>query len=1185
MSTDPSSEDLHRLASGFLDGTLPPEEMSVFLDCLARRPEARQIYRSLCELEALLIQDGAVRQVLADADDEPANVLPLHPAEDLPDAGTHQERRTETPRPTRPGRLAILAGLAAAVILTVAYLLRSPETPLTRPPQPAGTPLAVAVQVNQPSPSAVEAPLPPPAPVVLPPPPAQTPEEAYARLQIADNGSNKRPPAQGGSVVAKVRFNRDVRPLLSENCFACHGPDSSGRKADLRLDREDLAFAPRKKAPPVLTRFRAEKSELYRRIAEASPDDLMPPPDSHKKLSPAEIELLRRWIEEGAEWEEHWAFIPPKKTEPPQITGDTWSRNEIDRFILEEMGTRGLKPSAVAEPHTLLRRLTLDLTGLPPTPEESAAFARDPSPEAYEKAVDRLLQSEHYGEHRARYWLDAARYADTHGLHLDNYREMWAYRDWVVSAFNANLPFDRFTLAQLAGDLLPNATEADRIATGFIRCNVTSSEGGAIPEEFAARYAVDRTSTMGTVWMGLTLGCCACHDHKFDPVTQKEFYSLLAYFNNLDEDPMDKNDKNSRPAMFIGAGEPVDDRLTRARAAATGAAKARDTALAATETAYQAWVTDPATRGLNELPWPVPPVFTLRTEGAAEVAAPFDVRSPFAIQAAFTTPATTDSLPVLELTDASGRVRFRLSASANRITAEIYGKSATDYAGSARIRGVRGETRYEVLVNSDGSGNGAGLQIYLNGAFATNNAFSFGQLSADSAPVNGIRRGNAAIVLESAVGFPRYLGSKDREALKDRTALPGLLRKPADKRNDTEKKRLREAYAQLVDPQMREPNAALAAAEAAASAIETGTPLTLIAKEKTQPAMAHVLFRGEYDQPREPAPPGVPQVLPSLPENAPANRLSLARWLVAPEHPLTARVTVNRFWQELFGTGLVKTAEDFGVQGERPSHPELLDWLAVDFREHGWDVRRLLKTLVMSATYRQTSSASEEQYRSDPENRLHARGPRFRLDAEMIRDQVLFSSGILSTRRGGPSVKPDQPGNIWEVLGYQGSNTMVFFPDQGDNLYRRSLYTFWKRTAPPPNMTLFDAPNRESCTVRRERTNTPLQALVMMNDTQYLEAARSLAATLMETGTDSNRRMATAFQRVVGRPIDTDSRQVLEECHTQYLEHFQQQPGKAAALLRVGELPSRDAGHPAETAALALVISQLFNLAEVLNKN
>ncbi|HMF13022.1 MAG TPA: PSD1 and planctomycete cytochrome C domain-containing protein, partial [Gemmataceae bacterium] len=726
----------------------------------------------------------------------------------------------------------------------------------------------------------------------------------FARSQAADAAPSD----------AKIDFDRQVRPILSENCFACHGPDDKARKAKLRLDTKAGAFARLRGGGSAIVAGKPAESELFRRVSSADADERMPPVKSGKKLSGGQIDLVRQWIEQGADWSEHWSFVAPKRPQLPNVAGGNWARNGIDRFVLAKLQASGLEPSPQADRVTLVRRLTLDLTGLPPKPADVDAFVADKAPDAYEKVVDRLLASPHFGERMALDWLDAARFADTHGYHIDSGRDMSKWRDWVISAFNADMPFDQFTVEQLSGDLLPGATPEQRIASGFNRNHMINFEGGAIPEEYHTAYLVDRVNTTGTVWLGLTVGCAQCHEHKFDPITQKEYYQLFAFFHNVPENGLDGNKGNAAPLLKLPS---------------------------------------PGQKQMME----------------------------------------------------------HLSAAIKDL--------------EPRVKSFK---------------------------------------------------------------------SKDPEAKTLTDRLAKLKRELSD--------------------------------------LDKQVPTTMVMEEMPKPRDTFVLVRGQYDRKGDKVIANVPAFLPPLPKEAPLNRLGLARWMVDPAHPLTPRVTVSRYWQMFFGTGLVKTAEDFGSQGEKPSHPELLDWLAVEFvapstvpagsgSKNPWDIKAFVKLIVTSATYRQSSAVVREHYARDPENRLLARGPRLRLQAEFIRDEALAVSGLLNRDIGGKSVSPYQPAGLWEELMSRsdGKNwtAQTYTQDHGRDLYRRTMYTFWKRTCPPPTLATFDAPDRETCTVRRARTNTPLQALVLLNDPTYVEASRKLAERIVAEAKSVDDRLVLAFRLATAR--------------------------------------------------------------------
>jgi hypothetical protein len=791
-----------------------------------------------------------------------------------------------------------------------------------------------------------------------------------------------------------IDFNRQIRPILSDNCFKCHGPDDKQRKAELRLDVREGALGD----GGVIVPGQAAQSELIRRVTADDAAVRMPPAKTGKRLTPQQIQLLRQWIDQGAEWSRHWSFLPPRRPALPKVADTAWPRNALDYFILAWLEAQGLKPSPEADKVTLIRRLTLDLTGLPPTPAEVDAFLADTRPNAYEKLVDRLLASPRYGERLALEWLDAARYADTHGYHIDSGRDMYRWREWVIDAFNRNLPFDQFTVEQLAGDLLPGATVGQRIASGFNRNHMINFEGGAIPEEYHTAYIVDRVNTTATVWLGLTIACAQCHDHKYDPITQKEYYQLYAFFNNVPEKGLDGSQGNAAPLL---------------------------------------------------------------------------------------------KAPSPQQQQALGRL-------------------------AAEIRQV---------------------EEYLNGPLAGSDAVQ-------------IRRGNRS----------RTQVSPEVRQLTDQLA------------------KLRQTYADL----------------------DKKIPTTMVMQEMPTPRDTFLLTRGQYNLRGEKVTAGVPASLSPLPTGAPANRLGLARWLVDPAHPLTARVTVNRYWQMYFGTGLVKTSEDFGSQGEWPSHPELLDWLAVELMspskaplgtgvQRAWDVKAFQKLIVTSATYRQSSAVTPELLARDPENRLLARAPRLRLPAEFIRDQALAVSGLLNGEIGGASVSPYQPPGLWEELASRQDGfkwtAQVYVQSHGKDLYRRTMYTFWKRTSPPPTLMTFDAPDRETCTVRRARTNTPLQALVLLNDPTYVEASRKLAERLLtEAGSTVEERITFAFRLTTARRPNAAEVAVLRKLFEEQVAVYRKDRRAALKLLGVGESKRNDKLDVAELAAWTTIASVILNLDETVTK-
>ena len=1004
-----------------------------------------------------------------------------------------------------------------------------------------------------------------------------------------------------------IDFARQIRPILSNRCFVCHGPDEGTREADLRLDTKEGAFADLGGYSAVAP-GKPDESELLVRISEEDPDMRMPP-SGKEPLSKDEIALIRRWIETGATWNDHWSFVKPVRPPLPAVHHEDWIRNPIDRFVLARLESKGLTPNDAADKTTLLRRVTFDLTGLPPTLQEIDAFLADDSADAYEKVVDRLLASPRYGEHAARYWLDAARYGDTHGLHLDNERSMWLYRDWVINALNENKPYDQFTIEQLAGDLLPEPTLDQKIASGFNRCNVTTSEGGAIDEEFLMRYAVDRTETTGTIWLGLTVGCAVCHDHKFDPISQKEFYELYAFFNSTSEKAMDGNALLPAPMVKVPSLEQAQrqEELKKQIAAVNQEIQA---ALAKIE--YEDPLKEATPESLD------PQDYVWIDEALPAGAKPQgDGPNPF------------------QLVSLSGRPAEHGEKASTR-TAQGRSQHFFTEASPPLVIGQGDVLFTHVLLDPDNPPREIMLQwndgSWEHRAFWGEDTIDWGKAdTASRRRIGDLPEPGKWTRLEIPVGkvglkpgakvngwaFTQFDGTVfwDTAGIRTRTPQAGqgyrsqraweaafgkgeslpkplqdiLAKKPED-RNEGESKQLHEHFLENVFEDVRATFQPLHAKrdglKKQTDELDNEIPATLVSKELAEPRPAFVMKRGQYDQPGEPVTRDVPAVLPPFPADSPRNRLGLAQWLVSDGNPLSARVAVNRFWQRYFGVGLVKTSEDFGNQGEQPSHPELLDWLAVEFQQSGWDVKHLQRLIVTSATYRQTSKMTPEQYAADPENRLLARGPRFRLDAEMVRDNALSVSGLLVERVGGPSVKPYQPLGIWKAVGYTTSNTANFKQDHGDALYRRSLYSFWKRTAPPPTLQLLDAPSRETCTVRRSRTNTPLAALALLNDVQFFETARALAQrTLTEAGPEAKDRANYAFRLATARRPTDDELAILVRQYEAQQAAYAADPEAAKKVLTVGENKPPDGLDPVELAAWTLVANCILNLDETMSKN
>jgi Protein of unknown function (DUF1553)/Protein of unknown function (DUF1549)/Planctomycete cytochrome C/Concanavalin A-like lectin/glucanases superfamily len=1045
---------------------------------------------------------------------------------------------------------------------------------------------------------------------------------------------NQIAPAQQATATApNVDFQRQVRPILSDNCFHCHGPDEATRLAGLRLDTQEGAFEKRESGA-VIVPGNPNGSLLYQRIMAKDETQRMPPESSHKVLTDDQKRILKEWIEQGAAWKQHWSFVPATRPPVPVVTGQGWVKNPIDAYILARLESANLQPSVAADKRTLIRRVSLDLTGLPPEPDEVEAFLKDDAKNAYEKVVDRLLASSRWGEHRARYWLDAARYADTHGIHVDNYREMWPYRDWVIDAFNRNLSFDRFTVEQLAGDLLPNRTFDQQIASGFHRCNVTTNEGGVIPEEVDAIYAKDRVDTTGTVWLGLTVGCATCHDHKFDPISARDFYSLAAFFRNTTQPTMDGNISDTPPIIVVPRledrsrwdklnrdSEEIRNRMERQRQAESKGflkwlkSDARHSLRTPLDAASELLALEFAsevkiTRAGQPTDVPLPEGITVG-EGAASgtkalhfgASAKLELANvdyfasdkPFSLAVWMYQPKREDNFSIVSQFEPKEKGRgWALEVNSRQPSFKLTGDEGKGLRVSAGFsEQFKVGTWNHLLVTYDGSRQPAGLALFLNGKRSTV------QIGDQAEPLKGeirttepLRFGNEGRrffqggALFDFRAFNRVLTEEEARLVSLWSALSGGLHKPAEQFTASEREAFHAYFLNHRDSRYRGLAAKLHRFAGERRQIRQRGSVTHVMEERAgSKPMANILHRGQYDQPREQVEPNVPAALPPLPASYPRNRLGLARWLVEPSNPLMARVTVNRFWQEVFGTGIVKTSEDFGSQGQPPTHPELLDWLAADFRESGWDVKRLFKLMVTSAAYQQSALASDEKLKADPDNRLLSRGPRFRMEGEVVRDYALAASGLLTPKIGGPSVKPYQPDGIWEVVAMDGSNTRFYKRDSGEKLYRRSLYTFWKRSAPPASMDIFNAPTRESCTVRRERTNTPLQALVTLNDPQFVEAARRLAQRALQEGRGHlDRQLDYMTLRLLSRTFQPAERSIAVRAYQDYLAYYLSHPEDARKLLSVGESKPEEGLATVDSAALTMVANQIMNLDEVLTK-
>ncbi|MEW5979204.1 MAG: DUF1553 domain-containing protein [Acidobacteriota bacterium] len=1028
--------------------------------------------------------------------------------------------------------------------------------------------------------------------------------------------------------VRSIQFNRDVRPILSDKCFACHGPDKANRKTDMRLDTEEGIKAVLAGGEQVVAPGQPDRSELIHRVTASDEMRRMPPAYlGYPKLTDAEITTLRRWVEEGAQWQKHWAFLTPTRPALPAVGKRDWPRSPIDYFVLARLEREGLAPSNEADRATLIRRVTLDLTGLPPTPAQVEAFLQDQSETAYEKLVDRLLQSPRYGERMAIRWLEAARYADTNGYQSDGVRSMWRWRDWVIDAFNQNKPFDQFTIEQLAGDLLPHASRDQVIATAFNRNHRTNAEGGIVDEEFRVEYVADRVETTSTVWLGLTVGCARCHDHKYDPITQKEFYRLFAYFNNVPERGFVFNFGNEEP--YIKAPTPqqqaVLNDLDRQIAEAerqyaalqpqlTRAQKNWEQSLR--ESAPVDWtVRDglilhypldgllaagchsgrPVAQGTPDCTLPFVPGKVgqaasfdgTRFLDAGDVAN-FNFEDAFSL-AAWIFPTSLDGAIISRVEDVAQGEGYGLYLKEGKVRLHIT-KRWTDLGMRLETETpVRLDTWQHVLVTYDGKRKAAGVRIYLNGEpqpikvlfdqnlwpIETKNPFRIG---AGEGPKN---RFNGSI--DEVRIFDRALTREEAGVVALLDSVSEISAIPEEKRTSAQTSKLAFCFLdRFASSKIQEMRCRLRDLREDRRRVYEAIPTVMVMEDRPGIRKTFVLKRGAYDAHAEEVLPGVPGVLSPLRSDEKNDRLALARWLVDPQHPLTSRVAVNRFWEMVFGMGLVKTVDDFGSQGDWPIHQELLDWLATEFVRTGWNVKSLLKTLVTSSTYRQSSKVSPDLHERDPDNRLLARGPRFRLPPEMIRDQALAVAGLLVEGVGGPSVKPYQPPGLWEELSF---GNLRYEHEKGQNLYRRSLYTYWKRTIAPPSMITFDSTDRETCTVRTKRTNTPLQALNLMNDVTYLEASRHLAERMIrEGGLAEQARVDYGFGLATARLPSAQERQILCNVYRDFRLRYERDSAAALGLLEAGESPRDKTLDPRELAAWTTVASVILNLDETITK-
>ncbi len=1023
-----------------------------------------------------------------------------------------------------------------------------------------------------------------------------------------------------------VDFSSEIRPVLAVHCFSCHGPDEHSRAADLRLDIRENAID-----SSAIFPHDPAKSKLVERILSDDKDHLMPPPSSKKPLSEKQKELLRTWIEQGAEYSNHWAFIAPVKSAVPELQEPGWASNPIDHYVGKKLERERLKPSKKADRATLLRRVSLDLTGLPPTVTQLQQFLNDSSQEAYERAVDRLLGSSQYAEKMALEWLDLARYADTNGYNNDEDRTMWPWREWVINAFDRNMPFDQFTIEQLAGDLLPNPTQDQLIATGFLRNQGHNTEGGIIQEEYRVEYVADRVHTVSTVFLGLSMQCARCHDHKFDPISQAEYYQFYSFFNSLDE-------KQAGYSKFVGA-EPfirvaTTDQTTKTKALEEQIAvlqsqlKQREDQVDANvaklvaETSESDLKSRFAQAALYRFPldksedptilesvsnsklgstsgtigWQAGKnqhAIDLVEDSRIELGeiAKFDSDRRFSFSV-WVKPKGNEGMAILSKMDESQNFRgYDLLIAAGKIEMHLVHQWPDNAIKVSTKQAISADEWHHIVATYDGSKTAAGIKIYvdskpepcdvvqdsLRDSIETQQPFRLG-LRQRSLPYRGL--------IDELQIFGSVLGEdnvKQLAAFELVTSFADWVHIRIDQRTEAQRKQIQQYYLHRIDTEYSALQQQISGVKREQTAVEESYPAVMVLREMNPPRETFVLKRGQYDQPTDKVVSKVPAIMLKPENEPPTDRLMLARWLVSNSNPLTARVTVNRWWQNYFGTGIVKTVEDFGLTGDAPSNSELLDFLARSFIESGWNVKAIQKLIVMSSTYQQESRILPEMLDRDPENRFLSRGPRYRLPAETIRDNALMISGLLQSRIGGPSVKPYQPSGLWEDVSVERRSKYV--TDVGEGLYRRSLYTFWKRTCPPPSMMSFDAPNREVCLARRARTNTPLQSLVLLNDPTYIECARLLAQSMIREGGPSvNDRMDSGMIRSVSRRATEAELIILNQVLESAKQRFANNPSHAQVFNTIGATPPDSAIDPIELASWTIVANTLLNLDETISK-
>ncbi len=1036
----------------------------------------------------------------------------------------------------------------------------------------------------------------------------------------------------------KIDYNIHVKPVLSDKCFSCHGPDKAKQKAGLRLDLAENAYAelPENPGKFAIKPGKPGKSEFFHRIISADPDYVMPTPESHLSLSPREKAILIRWIEDGAEYKPHWAFAEIQDPRPPAHPRAGPAVNAIDHFILEKLDEARISPSPAAPRELLLRRVSLDLTGLPPTISEIDNFLADTSKNAYEKQVDRLLESPHYGEKMASDWLDLARFADSHGYTVDRLRDMSPYRDWVIGAFNRNMPYDRFLQEQLAGDLMPHPTRDMIIATAFNRNHQQNMEGGIIEEEFQTEYVVDRVNTFGDAMLGISLSCAKCHDHKYDPITQKNYFELYSFFNNVREaGQISWDDALPAPTLLLPTG-PQEVSLKEIHSRIAGLESRLKEEAGRQDELFSDWLKNKrhiplgkekvplnglraffdfdskhlanrigkkvaGTLKYNGGPVKTLPVFLPGENGMAlqmdgdtyldfgDVGV-FRKSQPFSIGIRVRIPKDLKEGVIFHKSDFERLYNFRgyhLYLRDGKLEANLaYVAPSNAITRVSEINAPTGKWIH-LTMTYDGSSRAEGLRLYMDGRQLAMNT-EIDQLTKDiifsrkvqpGLQIGGWGRGlgfKNGLVDDIAV-YDRELTAYEIQVLCGQADWGSIVNTPAAELSGSQLSRLRDYFLSAISGNMRDIRKELTHWRTTLADSMQQVKELMVMQEYPKPRQAYVLQRGEYANKGEKVYPNTPAAILPYPEDLPKNRLGLAQWLTSPKNPLTARVAVNRYWQIFFGTGFVKTSEDFGNQGEIPSHPELLDWLAFNFRKSGWDVKQLHKLMVMSATYRQDSRASKELREKDPDNRLLARGPSGRLSAEMIRDNALKAGGLLSEKIGGPSIKPYQPEGLWEI------NSARYQQDSGENVYRRSLYILAKRSVPNPTLSSFDATDRSYCVVRRQQTNTPLQALVTLNDPTFVEAARKIGE-YMAQSPDDRQAITEAYRRSTGRTPTGKELDLLSRLYESEYIKMKKAPGKAAGWLRTGQYRADPSPDPSRLAAFSVVASTILNSDATLTK-